>query len=60
MKFNKETRLLISDSDKWLTLDNQIFVRFMFLADTLNESDVTELTDEVKQQIEQENESREI
>lgn len=60
MRYNEETRLLTADTDKWLTIDNQIFVKSMFLAQTLNKEDVQEVSDAYKIQIENDTENESI
>lgn len=52
MIYNEETRLLTADTEKWLTMDNQIFVKSMFLAKEVNKEDVQEVSDAYKIQIE--------
>jgi hypothetical protein len=52
MRYNEETRLLLADADKWLTIDNQIFVKSMFLAQKLNKEDIQEVSDADKIQAE--------
>ena len=52
MKYNEETRLLTADTEKWLTMDNQIFVKSMFLAKEVNKEDVQEVSDADKIQAE--------
>lgn len=53
MEYNKETNLLIADENKWLSINGEIFVKTMYLAKSLNPSDIDEVTDEYK--IHQEN-----
>ena len=45
MRYNEDTRLLIADADKWLTIDNQIFVKSMYLAKGVKCEDVQEVSD---------------
>ena len=52
MKYNEETRLATADDGKWLTFDNQIFVKSIYLACSLTPDDVMEVTDEEKIQAE--------
>ena len=52
MTYNEQTRLLIADADKWLTMDNQIFVKSMFLAKEVNCEDIQEVNDADKIQLE--------
>ena len=50
MYTNKTKRLAIADEGKWLTLDNVIFVKNLYLAKSLTFDEVNEVTDEVKVQ----------
>lgn len=52
MRYNEETRLLTADAEKWLTMDNQIFVKSMFLAKDVNCEDIQEVSDADKIQAE--------
>ena len=52
MQYNKQTRRLTADANKWLTFDNQIFFKTVSLAVSLTPEDVQEVTDEEKQEIE--------
>ena len=56
MTHNEQTRLIEAEADKWLTLDRMIFVKCMYLANSVDFSQVIELTDEEKQEIEKANE----
>ncbi len=52
MKINKTKRLVIADDGKWLTLDNIVFVKVLYLAQHLDYSVIIEVTDEEKVKIE--------
>ena len=50
MYTNKTKRLAIADEGKWLTLDNVIFVKSLYLAKSLTFEEVIEVTDAYKVQ----------
>ncbi len=54
MQTNKTKRLVTADENKWLTLDNIIFVKSLYLAQLLDFSVVIEVSDEEKQNLENE------
>jgi len=43
MKYNEQTRFIEAEECKVISLDNQIFVKFMYLAESLSLDDVIEI-----------------
>lgn len=52
MEYNEEIRRLTADEGKWLTFDNQIFVKSIYLACSLTPDYIQEVSEEEKLQAE--------